>query len=274
VARPGLVKHPKFLRLVRLLSVSPPHAYGLLEFLWAVAYECGNPEIGDSLDVELAAGWDGESGKLTTALLKCGGEGHAGFIEPIEGEPGRFQIHDLYDHAPDYVKRRMEREATRQARGKTLSQVRSEAARKRWSDKEEDATECKRNSRASRQYANGATRARAPAPAPAPKEDSSEPAQPASEPTATVLVFPTKGQGQWPLCADTLAEFQEAFPRVDVLGEFRKARLWAINNEAKRKTPGGMLRFLQNWLERAVNKGQDGAAAPPPAGKSPKLKYK
>lgn len=122
MARPGLKVDPKFRRLVFLLKEAVPHVLGYLECLWSVAYESGDPLIGDKIDIELAAEWPGEAGKLCQALLDCR------FID--ESEPGRFSIHDLFDHAPDYVRRRMERETERQAKGKTLRGIRSEAGRK------------------------------------------------------------------------------------------------------------------------------------------------
>ena len=42
---------------------------------------------------------------------------------------------------------------------------------------------------------------------------------------------------------------------VNVLAECQKARLWAKNNPSKRKTPKGMPRFLQGWMERCQNAG-------------------
>lgn len=145
MARTGFRNHPKFRRLVHLLGVPEPHAYGLCEFLWSVSYESGNPVIGDLLDVELNAGWKGEAGLLCLSLLNCGGENCAGLIEPIGDDYKRisfvdtnstkgvrFQIHDLHDHAPDYVRRRMAREEDRASNGMTISDVRrkSVSARK------------------------------------------------------------------------------------------------------------------------------------------------
>jgi hypothetical protein len=105
MARPGLKTHPKFRRLVHVLGVPVPHALGYLECVWDVCYERGDPLLGDALDVELAAQWPGEQGKLFKALLDCR------FIDPVEHD--RYQVHDLFDHAPDYVRKRMEREHTR-----------------------------------------------------------------------------------------------------------------------------------------------------------------
>lgn len=103
MARPGLMVHPKFRRLCRTLALPPAHVRGYLELLWETAYQNGEPSIGDAVDVELAAGWTGVDGELSAALLGAGGNGRAGFIEEIE--PGRYGIHDLFDHAPRKVVR-------------------------------------------------------------------------------------------------------------------------------------------------------------------------
>jgi hypothetical protein len=141
MARPGLRKHPKFLLLCRMLGEPASHVLGHLEFLWETAYESGKPEIGTMRQVELAADWEGEDGVLVNALLNCG-DGEPGFIEQMECDPTRYQIHDLFDHAPDYVRRRMEREAERQANGKTISDLRKEAgskgAKARWKTAEKN----------------------------------------------------------------------------------------------------------------------------------------
>jgi hypothetical protein len=128
MGRPGLNQSVKFKMLVRLLDLPRPYVRGLLELLWEVAYENGNPVIGDVAAVEAAAEWPGEPGKLCKMLFDCGGS-RAGFIEPVEGEDGVFQIHDLFDHAPEYVRKRMGREAQRVAKGKTISDLRAEAGR-------------------------------------------------------------------------------------------------------------------------------------------------
>ena len=69
MGRPGLDRHPKFRRLVLMLGESRAIARGSLELLWDTAYECGNPSIGESVDVELACDWRGEPGKLCRAAF-------------------------------------------------------------------------------------------------------------------------------------------------------------------------------------------------------------
>lgn len=121
MARPGLMKHRKFLRLAQRVG-GPAVARGHLELLWDAAYECGEPYLGDATDVEILAGWQGQAGQLVDALMTCGGDG-AGFIEEAPDRPGRYQVHDLWHHAPDYVRKRWMREAERRTRRDTFRQT-------------------------------------------------------------------------------------------------------------------------------------------------------
>ena len=129
MARPTLSRHRKFLRLAREVG-GRLLARGALELIWDSAYESGDPYLGQSDDVEALAEWQGERGALTRALVNAGGDGNRGFIEEVEGRPGHCQVHDLLDHAPDYVRRRMEREIQRRERGATLAEIRAEAGRR------------------------------------------------------------------------------------------------------------------------------------------------
>lgn len=89
---------------------------------------------------------------------------------------------------------------------------------------------------------------------------------PTPAPPIAVMDFPVDGKTRsWDLTQRHLEQFREAFPSLDVGGELRKARLYVTNNPAKRKTAGGMLRFLQAWLERVQNGGRSGGLAPPPS---------
>lgn len=128
MARPGLEGHRKFVRLARALG-SEALAMGHLELLWHSAYASGDDYLGDESGVEAAARWNGEPGRLCRLLVDAGGE-DKGFIEEIPDRPGRYAVHDLYDHAPEYVRKRMDREAKRRAQGKTLRELRAEAGRK------------------------------------------------------------------------------------------------------------------------------------------------
>ena len=182
MARPGLDKHVKFRRLVRILGEPEPHVRGYLELLWEVGYENGDPVLGDDEAVEAAAKYPGEPGQLFKALLTCGGQGKAGFIEEVPDEAGQYQIHDLYHHAPDYVRKRWERELERTRKGTTISEMRAEAGRKGGRSKRKQAEAngghlLQNPSKRKQTEANGLPPAPAPAPAPAPeKEKEKEPA--------------------------------------------------------------------------------------------------
>ncbi len=103
MARAGLTDHHKFCRLVHLLKEPVPHVWGYLECLWKAAYQRRSDYIGDEVDVELAAMYPGEAGKLVKALEATR------FIDKREDS---FYVHDLADHAPPYVRRGLERKST------------------------------------------------------------------------------------------------------------------------------------------------------------------
>jgi hypothetical protein len=121
MGRPGLSRHPKFLRLALELG-NEPLARGALELLWEVSYEAGDPRIGDPANVEAAARWRGEKGALFAALRDAGGTGRVGFIEDRDGA---WVIHDLWDHAPDYVRKRAAREDERRVKGRSMDAART-----------------------------------------------------------------------------------------------------------------------------------------------------
>lgn len=126
MARPTLSAHPKFHKLANRLR-SRALARGALELIWESCYASGDPCIGDSVTVESVADWRGKAGELVFALTD------AGFLDQeMESGKSTFTVHDLEDHAPDYVLKRWEREAKRRSEGQTLRSVRQAAAREMW----------------------------------------------------------------------------------------------------------------------------------------------
>lgn len=118
MGRPGLSIHRKFRRLARALG-SAIVARGVLELMWDAAYESGDIYIGTADDLAAAVGWTDDPDTLARALADSGQPEGQGFIEPIptaDGAPRRFRIHDLWHHAPDYVKKRHSREMDRRRR--------------------------------------------------------------------------------------------------------------------------------------------------------------
>jgi hypothetical protein len=83
------------------------------------------------------------------------------------------------------------------------------------------------------------------------------PAPPSPPP---LLLFPcvadrrSRKAREWPLTADLMAQWEETFPGIDVLGEARKAREWLLANHLK--TFGGMRIYLFRWLCKAQDSGR------------------
>jgi hypothetical protein len=71
-----------------------------------------------------------------------------------------------------------------------------------------------------------------------------------------VMVFKTNGTPDtWALTSDLVTMWQKAFPGVDVKAECEKAGAWVESNPTKRKTAGGMAKFLYGWMARANDRG-------------------
>lgn len=115
MARPGLFSHRKFRKLSRLLK-SEALAVGHLEIMWHHAYEDGDARLGDGPEVESAAHWRGKPGLLLAALVE------SGFIDRLDGDS--YAVHDLFDHAPAYVKKRRAREAQRKVSDQSVTSQR------------------------------------------------------------------------------------------------------------------------------------------------------
>jgi len=90
---------------------------------------------------------------------------------------------------------------------------------------------------------------------------------PTSPPAAGVAPLPCVGLGdggrEFTPTEAQVAEWREAFPGIDVLTEIRKAGVWLKANPKRRKTAGGMSRFLVSWLGRAQDSAGTRAAQAP-----------
>ena len=77
-------------------------------------------------------------------------------------------------------------------------------------------------------------------------------AGPDSPPDDPVLAeFPCVGGKSVPVRFGWVGQFRGTYPGIDLAQETLKARAWAVSNPAKRKTPGGLARFLTGWYSRA-----------------------
>lgn len=89
-----------------------------------------------------------------------------------------------------------------------------------------------------------------------------EQASPASEPA--VIALPANTGEEVPITAVQAAEWQGLYPAVDVMQQLRQMRGWLLSNPKKRKTAGGMPRFVNAWLAKEQNRGGAPDKAPPP----------
>ncbi len=119
MSRPNLRDHPKFKRLVETIGLPEVYVEAHLNSMWKPGYANGDPLLGDPVDVELCAEWKHSgrpAGEWFRAVLECR------WIDEVTddnaGNAGnallRYQIHDLFDHAPDYVFGRKMKELERQ----------------------------------------------------------------------------------------------------------------------------------------------------------------
>jgi hypothetical protein len=96
--------HPKTHKLRRILKDPIAAEYVMRVWVAAARHHPDTGAFDDPADIEPAAGWNGDRGKLAAALIECG------FLDP-DGKT----IHDWFDHAGLYLAK-MRRTAERQRR--------------------------------------------------------------------------------------------------------------------------------------------------------------
>jgi len=247
MARSELRTHRKFKRLVKSLSLPVPYVVGLLECLWQTGYQSGSDLLGDATDVELCAEWPGEPGMFCAAALDCGF---------IERRGDLYHIHDLKDHAPEYVKKKLQYRERVSTQNKELGEEMGENI-------PQSAPNLLKVSAVPNLTKPNPTEKDKPA-----AQVSAEPAHAASaastlangDDSPVVLVFPTiagrrSASREWQLRQSQVDELQGTFPALDVPALCREALGWAKANPSKQKTAGGMARFLWNWMQTEQNKG-------------------
>lgn len=82
-----------------------------------------------------------------------------------------------------------------------------------------------------------------------------------------VIGLPTVSDGDYPISAADVAEWEPAYPAVDIRQQLAAMRQWLISNPTKRKTKRGMRKFVNAWLDRRQNAG--GSRSPPPHATAP-----
>lgn len=115
-AHDTMARHPKTLKLARLLKVDRRYAVGLLHdlFSWGLTAAGKDGELIDLEPEDIAAALDAPSGKKGLALVAALVE--SGYLDLLDGT---YSIHDWYDYAGKlYDKKEKDRERIRQYREK------------------------------------------------------------------------------------------------------------------------------------------------------------
>ena len=80
------------------------------------------------------------------------------------------------------------------------------------------------------------------------------------------ILIPLSDGSEYEIPLADIAEWEQAYPRIDVIGELRKARAWARANPAQRKTRRGASKFLNGWLSRSAERKQANGTVVPITG--------
>lgn len=89
------------------------------------------------------------------------------------------------------------------------------------------------------------------------------------KPSSPVVISITlNDKSEYPITEADVAQWKELYQAVDIMQELRKMKGWADANPSKRKTKGGIKRFINAWLAKEQDKyhgpqggGQNGAAS-------------
>ena len=70
---------------------------------------------------------------------------------------------------------------------------------------------------------------------------------------------------EYPITEGSISKWEQLYPAVDIRQELRKMRGWLDSNPTKRKTRGGVARFVTGWLSREQDRGGSASQQPKPA---------
>lgn len=232
--------HPKTRRLVGLLGKG---SEVLPIQLWCYCgmhhAESGRLAGYSTQEIEAICAWWGKGGEMVAAMLKVG------FIEALGGEDGGYQVHDWTDHAGHLAVYQERAKAARQAQ---LDKKRLEAGLKP-AKTEIKPGQCSTGQGKEREEANASSCG-----------EDGQGRLPAGPPTRVLVSFPLPGeQGEIPITDERLADWQAAYPGVDIPAELAKMRSWLVSNPKRRKTRAGIGTFINNWLSKQQNRAPGGA---------------
>lgn len=76
--------------------------------------------------------------------------------------------------------------------------------------------------------------------------------QVASEPA--VITLKLNDGSEYPFYQTDIDSYMNNYPAVDIMQQFRTMKQWCIDNPQRRKTKGGIRRFVNSWLSREQDK--------------------
>ena len=98
-----------------------------------------------------------------------------------------------------------------------------------------------------------------PSPTSTPKESKGGSDKSSPDLSPIVESLPLRDGRPYPIRASVVAEFEVAYPRVDVPATLKEMRAWLIANPDRRKTHRGCLRFVNTWLSNAEREYEERA---------------
>lgn len=270
--------HPKIVKLERRLGVIA--VKGLLQLWLWVARNRPNGALDnmDVEDIEIAAGWSGDSGAFVAALESlrlldsCNNcyaihnwERHNGWAARSSEREDKARFSRLWQVAPDAAKTLRDQGVTAVTREEYEHYVRGASG---------DSPAVARRSPANSQ--RNASLQPAPSPSPIRKdlyaqsdlheatcaetaEGGSTPADGEETTTEEVVVMRiplVPRDGNYAVTDADVQFWTQAYPRVDVLATLRRIASWMDANPTKRKTRRGIRRCIDSWLARDQDNGK------------------
>ena len=191
---------------------------------------------------------DEDFGRLIRALLRYGSDG-----TPIDLDGDcRFYAVRVMNKDDHYAARAEEEEEKRERTSRRNSRNASARYRK---DAPEDAAACggmPLPATAGNTIPNQTT----------PSQTNGNSAEPETG-SAAAPAIPLNDGTEFFVEKKDIAEWQKAYPAVDVEQELREMRAWCQANPKLRKTKNGVRRFIVAWLARQQDKGHPGMAVKP-----------
>jgi hypothetical protein len=74
--------------------------------------------------------------------------------------------------------------------------------------------------------------------------------KPVKSSSPVVITITLNDLSEYPITEAHVKEWSELYPAVNIMQELRKMKGWATANPKKRKTKGGILRFINAWLAK------------------------